>query len=138
MSLTGPAPAVTRFSGRFSPVSNLVTGTITTGSVRIVGTVRLLSAPGSDDQYTVQFEFTSDRGAEELLWSVVAGRCGSGSFPLTPPNQLRPIEVPTNGSVRVSRHIAAGLTPGLDYHLNLYANGGSDLSSVVGCANLKS
>ena len=138
MSLSGPAPVVMRFAGRFSPVSNLTSGSIVSGSTRIVGTVRLTSAPGSDDQYTVEFEFTSDRGMEELLWTVVPGRCGNGSIPLTPPNQLRPIEVPNNGSVRLSREFRGGLTDGLDYHVNLYANGGSDLSSVIGCSNLKS
>ncbi len=138
MSLTGPEPSVIRFSGRFSPVSNLNSGSMVTGSTRIVGTVRLASAPGVNDEYSVQFEFTSDRGAEELQWSVLAGRCGSGTFPLSPPNQLAPIEVPNNGSVRLSRRIHAELTPGLDYHVNLYANGGSDLSSVIGCANLSS
>lgn len=138
MSLTGSAPMVIRFAGRFSPVSNLNSGVIVGGSSRIYGTVRLASAPGSDDQYTVTFEFTSDRGPEELYWSVVPGRCGNGSIPLTPPNQLRAIEVSTNGAVRISRQFRGGLTPSLDYHVNLYANGGSDLSSVIGCANIKS
>ncbi|MGH7668112.1 MAG: hypothetical protein ACRENQ_01360 [Gemmatimonadaceae bacterium] len=138
MSLTGPAPVVTRFAGRFNPVSNLNSGTVVYSSARITGTVRLVSAPGSDDDYTVIFEFTSDRGSEELNWSLVGGRCGNGSIPLTPPNQLRSIEVPTTGSVRASRQFRGGLTQQLEYHVNLYAGGGSDLSSVVGCANIKS
>lgn len=138
MSLTPePAAPVLRFSGRFSPTGNLAGGVITTNPPRIVGTVRLMSAPGSDDEYTVQFEFTSERGAEELQWSVVPGRCGGGAFPVTPPEQLTPVDVPTSGSVRISRRFIGTLTPGLDYHLNLYANGGSDLASVVGCANLQ-
>ena len=137
MSLTGPAPVVVRFTGRFSPVGNLAGGVITTNAPRIVGTVELTSAPGAVDEYDARFEFTSDRGAEELLWSVVPGRCASGRFPLTPPNQLEPIEVPSNGSVRVTRPFRGALTGGLDYHVNLYANGGSDLASVVGCANLQ-
>ncbi len=138
MSLSAPARVVARFSGRFSPVSNLTSGTMSTGSTRIAGTVRLLSPSSTSDRYLVELEFTSERGAEELLWSVVAGRCGNGSLPLAPPKSLAPIEVPTSGSVRVTRDLQAGLTAGLEYHLNLYANGSVELSGVIGCANLKS
>lgn len=138
MSLRGASRPVVRFSGRFSPVRNLTSGTVSTGSTRIVGTVELLGWQRGSDAYTVEFEFTSERGAEELLWSVVAGRCGNGSLPLAPPKSLSPIEVPTSGSVRATRDLQAGLTEGLDYHVNLYANGNVELTGVIGCANLKS
>jgi hypothetical protein len=137
MSLDAADAALVRFQGRFTPVSNLTSGNMTTGSTRIVGTVRVMTGQRAIDVYAVELDFTTERGAEELLWSVVPGRCASGSLPLVPPTQLSPIEVPGTGSVRTTRQIRATLSSGMDYHLNLYANGGSELSSVIGCANLK-
>jgi hypothetical protein len=140
MSLSGapPAPPKVQFSGRFLPVANSNSGAAAAGSTRIMGTVRLLSPEASADEYLVEFEFTSERGSELLLWSIVVGRCGSGGIPLVPPKYLEPINVPTSGSVQVSRQFPSQLTPGTDYHVNLYANWGTGLSSAVGCANLQS
>lgn len=136
MSLTGSGPAVTVLTGRFSPVSNITSGAAITGASRITGTVKLTSAPGSIDDFAAEIEFTSDRGSEELYWSVVDGRCGSGGMPLVPPHQLRAIEVPSTGHARFTGGFRATLAPQAEYHLDLYAGDGTGLSSVVGCANL--
>jgi hypothetical protein len=138
MSLEGRPGPVTRFTGRFTPVANITSGEAVSGSQRFSGTVTVTSAPGSDDEFTVDIRFTSERGAEELHWSIVEGSCGAGGLPLVPPRQLRSIEVSGTDLGQLTTDFHATLTTGINYHLNLYANGGSELSSVVGCANLKS
>lgn len=132
-----PAPTM-HFTGKFIPVIGITSGSaMSTGSNRITGSVQITSEPGSDDRFSVLTEFTSDRGAETLWWSIVDGPCGSGSIPLVPPRQLAEIDVPGSGQVRVRAPFRATMVTRQTYHLNLYLAGGADLSSVIGCANLK-
>ena len=132
-----PLPLM-HFTGKFSPVIGITSGSaMASGSNRITGSVVITSDPGSDDRFSVLTEFTSDRGAETLWWSIVTGSCGSASLPLVPPRQLAEIDVPGSGQVRVTAPFRATLVSNQSYHLNLYLAGGSDLSAVIGCANLK-
>jgi hypothetical protein len=135
--LDAPPPSMV-FTGKFSPVINVTSGSgMASGATRINGTVRLIGAPGLDDQFTVEADFTTDRGAETLLWSIVEGGCGNASLPLVPPRQLLPIEVPATGQVHVTTQFRSTMVQTAAYHFNLYAGGGSDLSAVIGCASLR-
>lgn len=136
--MDAPAPTV-RFSGKFSSVLRILSGDATAGgSNRLYGSVSVVGDPGSFDRFTVEMDFTSERGPETLWWSIVEGSCGTAGIPLVPPRQLREIYVPTSGNVRTSGLFRSTLVPTTTYHLNLYVEGGSTMSSVIACANLKS
>ena len=137
-SLTDTLPARPALVGNFQSVINAATGMLAAGrGPRVDGTVRLTQSRHADDQFSVDFSFNSERGAESLLWTVVPGTCGSGELALVSPRALARIEVQGNGRGQLRAEFRGTLTPGRDYHVNLYANGGTDLADVVACANLK-
>ncbi|HEY5219105.1 MAG TPA: hypothetical protein VIJ16_04810 [Gemmatimonadaceae bacterium] len=114
------------------------TGTLTASrAARVDGTVRVTPTDEYGDQFSVDININSQRGAETLLWSIVEGPCLSGGMALVPPRQLAHIDVRDSGQGRVHAEFRAALTMGTEYHLNLYANGGSGLEDVVACARLK-
>lgn len=127
-----------RFAGQFSPVLKIMSGSaMVSGSNRLRGTVTVISDPGSDDRFTVEMDFTSERGPETLWWSIVEGSCGTAGIPLVPPRQLREIYVPSSGNVRTSGLFRSTLVRTTAYHLNLYVEGSSTLTGVIACADLK-
>lgn len=137
-SLTDTLPPQPALIGSFASSMNVAMGAMAAGRApRVDGTVRLTPHGYYHDRYSVEFSFNSERGPESLAWSVVPGRCGSGDLPLVSPRQLTRIEVQDNGRGRLLSEFRATITPGLDYHVNLYANGGTDLADVVACANLR-
>jgi hypothetical protein len=107
------------------------------GSIRITGSVSVTRQPGTADYFTVETDFTTQDGSQELRWSIVEGSCGSGAIPLVPVRTLPPIAVPSDGRAHLTSDFRAALRPASTYHLNLYAHGGDELADVVGCANLK-
>ena len=135
--IDAPAPII-RFSGKFSSVLRIMSGSaMASGSNRLYGSVSVVGDPGSTDRFTVEMDFTSERGAETLWWSIVEGQCSSPGIPLVPPRQLREIYVPSSGNVRTSGLFRSTLVPTADYHLNLYVQGSSTLTGVIACADLK-
>ena len=137
-SLTDTVPVPPPLVGSFQSVLNAAGGVAIAGrGPRVDGTVTLRPSRLSSDRFGVDMDFTSERGSETLLWGVVPGRCGSGDLPLVSPRDQAPVVVTENGSARLHAELRAPLTPGQDYHVNLYANNGSQLADVVACANLK-
>jgi hypothetical protein len=137
-SLTDTLPVQPPMIGSFQSVLNAAAGVAVAGrGPRVDGTVTLTPSRLSSDRFGVDMDFTSDRGSETLLWGVVSGRCGSGDLPLVSPRDLAPVVVTNNGSARLHAEFRAPLTAGQDYHVNLYANDGTQLADVVACANLK-
>lgn len=136
LSATPGAPA--SMSGSFITSASSASGVMSAGrAARIDGTVNVKAGGMTDNQWTVDFNFDSQRGAETLLWSIVEGRCGSASLPLVSPRQNTRIEVESSGRGRLRAELRATMTNGHNYHVNLYQNEGTDLADVVACANLK-
>lgn len=123
------------FTATNAASSGLLTGN---RAARVDGTVTVTPEAGTDDQFTVVIELNSQRGAEELLWSIVPGPCGSADLPLVSPRQNARIDVRDSGLARVTAEFRAMMTNDQAYHVNLYANEGTDQSDVVACSNLRS
>lgn len=138
VSLTDTLPAPRPRIGSFQAVMSSSAGVAVAGrEPRVDGTVTVTRSRTADDRYGVDMNFTSERGSETLLWSVVPGRCGSGDLPLVSPRDLAPVVVTNNETGRLHATLRSTLSPGQDYHVNLYANDGTQLADVVACANLR-
>jgi hypothetical protein len=137
-SLTDTIPVRPPLVGSFQSTMNAAAGLVSAGrGPRVDGTVRLTPGGNTDDQFTVDFNFNSERGAESLSWTVIPGSCGSGELPLVSPRVQARIDVQGNGRARLQAQFRGTITRGRSYHVNLYANDGTDLADVVACANLK-
>ncbi|MDE3055049.1 MAG: hypothetical protein KGL38_15815 [Gemmatimonadota bacterium] len=137
-SLTDTLPVRPPLVGSFTSSMNVAMGAMAAGRApRVDGTVRLTPHGTHNDRFSVEFSFSSERGPESLAWGVVSGPCGSGDLPLVSPRQLTRIDVQDNGRGRLLTEFRATITPGLDYHVNLYAGDNMDLADVVACANLR-
>ncbi len=131
---TGSVKRTGNFIATSAASSGLVSGGV---AARVDGTVTVRQEGGRDDQYSVTIELNSQRGAEELLWTIVPGRCGNAGLPLTSPRQNPRIEVHDSGLARLTAEFRATMSSDQDYHVNLYANDGTELSDVVACAYLR-
>lgn len=141
VSLTGGGGGAATFkrTGNFAATSAASSGLLAEARPsRVDGTVTVRSEGGTDDQFTVVIELNSQRGPEELLWTIVPGGCGGVDLPLVSPRQNPRLNVQTSGAARVTAEFRGTMTVDQTYHVNLYANDGTSQTDVVACANLRS
>jgi hypothetical protein len=138
VSLTGGGGTTLKRTGNFAATTPLSAGVLSADRpARVDGKVTVTSETSGDDQFTVVIEINSQRGAEELLWTVVPGQCGAAGLPLVSPRQNPRIDVQDSGIARVTAEFRGTMTPDQTYHINLYANQGTDETDVVACATLR-
>ena len=134
---TGPA----RWSGNFRSVgspSSAVLNTSTTDSQgSAFGSITVVNAettpPTSHVDLTVSAQSMSGR---ELAWAIFTGPCGAATPPLGSLQEYPPLTVST-GNARVSTDLRFQLSPGTEYHANVYASyRANDVANVLMCTNL--
>lgn len=76
-------------------------------------------------------------GSTQLAWAIFTGGCGAPTPSVVGVSEFPPLEI-TSGGARVRLDLNFALSPGLEYHVNVY-NGSraSDVSNVMMCATLE-
>lgn len=135
---TGPA----RWSGSLKAVAappSAVLNTRTTDSQgtafgNIMVTTVDSAPPTSRVDLSVSAQSMSGR---QLAWAIFSGPCGSPTPPVTGLQEFPPLEIST-GSGRVATDLRFRLTPGTEYHANVYTTSrATDVANVLMCTNLK-
>ena len=132
-STVGIAPA--RWVGNLTPVVER------TGELRVAGQARIhgeaeLTQGRSDLESLVQMSFSAPAGSDEFAWGLHTGRCGSGTPAVVPVNNF-PLIQARNGKGEARAYVPIRLPVAGNYHVNLFANAGGQLTDVVACANLR-
>lgn len=133
---TPGAPAERRWVGSFRPVTLGTTG----AGVANHGTALLV--PTDDEPVLIRYELrltTPVFANRTVSWALLDGRCDVPSLPMAAPGDFPPIDVPTSGSALATGDLAVTMTPGREYHVNLYFGRRPpvDHSSPVMCATLE-
>lgn len=76
-------------------------------------------------------------GQTQLAWAIFTGSCGAPTPSVVGVNEFPPLEV-TSGAARLRLDLSFALTPGVEYHVNVYnSSRASDVSNVMMCATLQ-
>lgn len=134
---TGPA----RWTGNFRTVgtpSSAVLNTSSTdsqgsafGNITVTNTDS--TPPTSHVDLTVSAQAMSGR---ELAWAIFSGPCGAATPPVASLQEFPPLTV-SSGNAHVSTDLRFRLSPGAEYHANVYASyRANDVANVLMCTNL--
>ncbi|HVZ78237.1 MAG TPA: hypothetical protein VG818_09685 [Gemmatimonadaceae bacterium] len=133
----GAKPGAVMWSASFQSTMLRSSATLGSGQERMDGTVEV-AATDRPDVFKVHIVLNTLRNGDTMGWSLLTGRCGNDAPPLVQPRQLQQLDIQDTGRGELSAEFPAALHAGAEYHLNIYENGGNQLSDVVTCANLKS
>jgi len=127
---------VIRWSGSLQPTQQVTAGVGPTGQNKAFGTV-VLTSKGPERMTAVISISTPLQGSTSLRWAILPGRCGTGSLPIVAVERFPMIEVASNGRAQLNNEMSLALPESGSYHVNVYWAGGSQLSDVMTCANLR-
>ncbi|HEY0970160.1 MAG TPA: hypothetical protein VGE02_04175 [Gemmatimonadales bacterium] len=134
------ASGPTAWTGRLNPTTQRTGGLAGADQARAFGTVTLSPARSNENRTDVRLAVSVPSSANNtsLPWAVLPGRCGTGSIPLASLDLFPPIEIGSNSRGELTTSIALTLPSSGTYHVNVYwPGGGSDLSTVLTCGNLR-
>jgi len=134
---TGPV----RWSGNFRTVGSASSAVLNTSSTdsqgSSFGNIIVVNADSMPPTSHVDLTMSSpSMSGRELAWAIFSGPCGAPTPPVASLQEFPPLSVST-GNGRVSTDLRFRLTPGAEYHANVYASSrANDVANVLMCANL--
>ena len=134
---TGPA----RWTGNLrstGTTSSAVLNTSTTDSQgSAFGSITVVDGDSTPPTSHVELTISAPAvSGKELAWAIFTGPCGAATPPVASLQEFPPLSVST-GNARVSTDLRFRLTPGAEYHANVYASSrANDVANVLMCANL--
>jgi hypothetical protein len=130
-----------RWSGNFrtvgTPSSAVLNTTSTDSQGSAFGSITVVNSnttpPTSHVDISISAQAMSGR---ELAWAIFTGSCGAATPPVASLQEFPPLSVST-GNARVSSDLRFELSPGTEYHANVYASyRANDVANVLMCTNL--
>jgi hypothetical protein len=105
---------------------------------RATGTISAQESAIDSMRIQVRLSVSAPSNATSTLrWALLPGRCGTSTLPLLGYEQFPTIEVGSNGRGEVAIELPLRLRTGGTYHVNVYANRGTQLTDVLTCGNLR-
>lgn len=133
----GVLASTARWTGNIAPTHSFSGGIQGATRQNTYGTVALSMASGNTNATRVQLTFQAPiQNSTSYRWALLPGRCGSGSIPLLAPELFPPLEMSSTGRGQLDSEIPLNLPISGSHHVNIYSRG-SQLSDVIGCANLR-
>lgn len=132
-------PTVTNavaLQGRFSTVLQSTGGVGPANKIRVDGSVTVVSSGVGNSKTRVQMMLNFPVTNEQLPWAIAPGACGNGAIAITAVSKFGTIDVGTTGRGTVDVILSVALTPGEQYHVEVYRSG-QTLADVMACANLR-
>ncbi len=128
--------ATVRWTASLQPAQQRTGGLGPTGQNKTFGSVALRSIGTERASISISLS-TPLQNSATLSWAVLPGRCGSSALPLVPIERFPVIDVSTNGRGQLNTEMSLELPTSGAYHVNVYWAGGSQLSDVMTCGNLR-
>lgn len=104
--------------------------------IHVDGSVTVISTGGENSTTRVRLSVNLPIFNEQLPWAIAPGSCGNGAIAVAAVSKFGTIDVGSTGSGSLEADLAIALTPGAQYHVEIY-RAGQTLSDVVACTNLR-
>lgn len=104
--------------------------------IHVDGSVTVISTGGENSTTRVRLSVNLPIFNEQLPWAIAPGSCGNGAIAVAAVSKFGTIDVGSTGSGALEADLAIALTPGAQYHVEIY-RAGQTLSDVVACTNLR-
>lgn len=124
------------WKGSFSTVLQSTGGVGPASKVRVDGSVTVVSAGGGNSKTRVRLTANFPIFNEQLPWAIAPGTCGNGAIALTAVSKFGTIDVGSSGRGVAEVDLAITLSPGEQYHVEVYRSGQS-LADVIACTTLR-
>ena len=131
--------ATNRWTGTLNPTQGRTAAVVATTRQKAFGTVELTVLPNRPTLTHVRLSVTVpiEPGLNNLGWAIHTGNCGSGTPAVITPGLFPVMVVSVNGGASVDDDIPFQLPEFGNYHLNVFRGGGTQLSDVITCADLR-
>ena len=137
-SAVGQPPVSTSFTlkGNFRSIlqSSATVGGAT--KIHVDGSVTVTSAGTGNSATHVRLSVNLPIFNEQLPWAIAPGNCGNGAIAVAAVSKFGTIDVNSTGSGTLDADLAISLTPGEQYHVEIY-RAGQTLADVVACTSLR-
>jgi hypothetical protein len=104
--------------------------------IRADGSVTVISAGVGNAKTRVRLLINLPLENEQLPWAIAPGNCGNGAIAVTAVSKFGTIDVGSSGRGTLEIDLAVALSPGEQYHVEIYRSG-QTLADVMACANLR-
>lgn len=104
--------------------------------IHVDGSVTVISTGGANSTTRVRLSVNLPVFNEQLPWAIAPGNCGNGAIAVAAVSKFGTIDIGSTGSGALEADLAIALTPGAQYHVEIY-RAGQTLSDVVACTNLR-
>ena len=122
--------------GTFRPILQSTGGVGPANQIRVDGSTTVISSGVGNTLMRVQLTINVPTQNESLPWAIAPGPCGNGAIAVADVNKFGTIDVGSSGRGTLEVDLAVALTPGMQYHLEVYRSG-QTLADVLACANLR-
>ncbi len=126
VALKGTFSMVLKSSGSVGPANK----------VRVDGSVSVVSAGMGNSKTRVRLMANFPISNEQLPWAIAPGACGNGAIAVAAVSKFGTIDVGSSGRATLEADLAIVLTPGEQYHVEVYRSG-QTLADVMACATLR-
>jgi len=133
------AAASLRWTGNLQPTQSQTGGAMVTDRQKAYGTVELTVPRDRPTRTHARLTVSAPAAYlhASLRWGIYPGHCGSGAPPVVPAEVFPIIEMSSNGQGSINQEIAFEMPQEGALHVNVLHGGGSQLSNVLTCANLR-
>jgi len=131
-----PVTTAVALRGSFSTVLQSTGGVGPAKTIRVDGSVTVASAGVGNSKTRVHLTASFPVQNEQLPWAIAPGACGNGAIAVAAVSKFGTIDVGATGRGSIDIDLAIVLTPGEQYHVEIYRSG-QTLSDVMACATLR-
>ncbi|MFN2603934.1 MAG: hypothetical protein ABR582_14425 [Gemmatimonadaceae bacterium] len=128
-----------RWTGRLNPTQSYKGAAVATERQMAYGNVELTVSPDRPTLSHVRLTVSvpAQPGTDNLGWAIHPGNCGSGNPPVMTPGAFPMIVLSANGRGAVDSDIPFVLPESGSFHVNVFRGGGTQLTDVITCADLR-
>lgn len=131
--------AANRWTGRLNPTQSYKGAAVATERQMAYGNVELTVSPNRPSLTHVRLTVSvpMQPGMDNLGWAIHPGGCGSGNPPVMAPGAFPLMVLSANGRGLIDSDIPFTLPKSGSYHVNVFRGGGTQLTDVITCADLR-
>ena len=131
--------ATNRWTGRLNPTQSYRGAAVATERQMAYGNVELYVSPNHPNLTHVRLTVSVplEPGLDNLGWAIHPGNCGSGNPPVMAPGVFPIMVLSANGRGSIDSDIPFVLPESGSYHVNVFRGGGTQLTDVITCADLR-
>ncbi|HJP85977.1 MAG TPA: hypothetical protein VJ852_08310 [Gemmatimonadaceae bacterium] len=139
-SATGTVyPAQKRWNGTLNPTRSFNGTAVASERQNAYGRAEVTVSANNPSLSRVTLTVTvpNEPGLDVAGWGLSEGRCGSGNPPVLAPSMFAPIQLNSSGQGKVDATIPYVIPDNGTYHINVFRRGGTQLSDVITCGELR-